>query len=258
MLYGKIIFILALMLSFLIHHTAFFVISDRNRKELPQKNVQTVEDEQVIRMSVQHQTEAPEEKQAATPSQEKMEKKPPNKPPERNASATQETVEKMGFAVMEKAKRGEFPPLTIRYSDPEKYLKEMIALGASIALFEESNRKMWKIELPTWRIAGALDQQMLDTFSPFKRVITDNTFETRRLDLSDQVGNTEGNAELVLLVPLKVEARWMGHQMLIFKNHGVAVEGVASVDGTFLNGRLMIERFILSDGEVRRVRRLTG
>lgn len=246
---GKIvIFSLAMMISLLIHHGAFFLLSDADGNKKAEK-IRPVLEKQAMKMEIPP----------------RMEVAPPSPPPKKKENAElakrieptpasqRKQMEKLGLSMMEKARNGEFPPLTIRYSDPVKYLDQMLQLGAALALFDENTQQVWPIAVPSWKIAKPYDLQMLDKFSPFKRVVTDNIFDTRRADLSAFIGNTAANTQLLLLVPVIVEAQWMGQQLQVFKKKGVPFESVASVDAVFSNGNLEIQRLVLHDGTVKSV-----
>lgn len=254
--YGKIVFSLALVVSLVMHLTAFLLLSDQDHKEAT-KDVNPVVSQKAMSIEVEQQKEFEKEKPIVPPLPEKSESENRKKQEGKSAPAKQKEAEKMGFAAMERAMKGEFPPLTIRYSDPERYVAEMIGLGACLALLVDK-RDIWRIEVPAWKAGERVSAQMLENFSPFKRVVMDSVFEPRRVYLSNQVGSLSGDTEIVLLIPLKIEARWMGHQMLIFKNHGVSLDNVAWVEGTFSKGDLIIEKFMLSDGTVRRVKAHAG
>lgn len=59
--------------------------------------------------------------------------------------------------------------------------------------------------------------------------------------------------QLLLLVPISVETRWIGHQVSLFKHMNIQITEVETVEAQFQAGRLKLLRIYLKDGSSRQV-----
>jgi hypothetical protein len=247
----RIMFLLAMGLSLVIHHLVFLVFSSPlkgNTASLSQET--SISPPAVVAMRI----DIPKEKQKEAPPSVPRpptipEKKKPAQIVEKKAAKrpSGNALEALGRSALEQAKRGQFPPLTIRYDDPEKYLLEMAKLGARPAIFHEPTGRMWEVLLPDWRIRP-FTQADLDKYSPIKRVIRDAVFDQHHASMANELGLSLEDTSLVVLIPLNIETQWMGQQVMAFQSQKVKAEDVIRVNGEFEAGRLRITSILLADG----------
>lgn len=255
-MYFKIIFLITLVISLTIHHFVFFALCGSANKKLLSDNSNSVM-EKAVTMKIDQKNKSRGEKPRVKTS-------PPEKLPSAHTKLkkkvsipSQKKMEEMGRAMIEKAKKGEFPPLTIQYRNPERYLIEMTDLGARLAVFDEDNQRLWEVALPGW-ITRDFQLKDLCDFGPFKRVIKDDVFLHHHISLAKKLGLNYDNTQLVLLVPLKTEAQWMGRQLFIFRKMGVSPSQVALVKAVFSDGRLKIKSLTLTDGDIKTIEEKSG
>ena len=171
--------------------------------------------------------------------------------PEVKVASPQQLVS-LGQSHMAMVREGTFPPLTLSYDNPTTYVSELYRLGAKTVLYEEEGRGFYEIDLLGTDILP-LSRNDFKGFSFVKRVIKDPEWDQQRVRAASRLKTSSDSLAILLLVPLSVETRWIGHQVSIFRQLNLQISDIETVDAQFKNGRLKLVRLHLKDGSSRMV-----
>jgi len=208
-----------------------------------------------IKLIEDHKT--PEKPQTAKPTPP-VTKKPvrtikPAKPKTvRAKKLSSEKLIALGKKHMSKVREGEFPLLTLSYASPSTYVKEMYELGAKTLIYDRTNREFFEINLFSGEILP-FSSENFKTFSFFKRVIKDFQWNYHKNRVASRVNASPDSLEILLLVPMIVETRWVGHQADTFQRMGLQISQIQTVEGRFQRGRFKLVQVYLKDGSSRKV-----
>lgn len=181
--------------------------------------------------------------------------KPGKKPGARKLSRSE--LEALGKSFMPAVKKGEFPSLIISYIDPIKYIQDLYALGARTIIYNKNKHAFLGVDLIKNRLFS-IDKSDLKEFSLFKRVIKDSKWNRIRKFAATEMNISEATLDIVLLVPMSVEVRWIGHQVNLLRNANIRVSEVESIDAIFQHGKLKVKRVWLQNGEVKKITDIYG
>jgi len=154
-------------------------------------------------------------------------------------------------------KNGHFPALIISYKDPERYIKDLYSLGAITVLLNRRNNEIKRVDLLKKKLLK-MNPKTLNHYSSLKRVIRDNCWNMDKKQYARQLSVSSNEIEFIVLLPDQIEYLWMGHQIYLFKKHGLKVSDIVSVEGKFCNKKLKIRRVILFSGKQRSIVDLNG
>lgn len=187
-----------------------------------------------------------------------MSKKPDlkkEKPSKKNVSASE--LEMIGKAHIDKLKTGEFPALILSYFDPALYIREMYDLGAKTIIYNMNNREYYEINLFEGSIIPFTRGNFYG-FSPLKRVINDPLWNKQINEASISLNGSVELLELLLLVPVQIEARWMGFMMQKFQETQIKVQQVQTVEAQFTQGKLKLLNANLKSGITKQIQDQSG
>ncbi|GBD97005.1 MAG TPA: hypothetical protein ENG83_05825 [Nitrospirae bacterium] len=163
------------------------------------------------------------------------------------ANLSTKELEALGKRYISAVREGRFPALTISYNKPFTYLKEMYAIGAVTVLHDSISSRTYKIDL----FSDAVKPFVKDDFkgfSFFKRIIDDRPLDVKIKHAASMIGTSAKLLELLLLVPMSVEKRWIGHQITLFNDKNLKISEIETVEATFRNRKLKITRVRLKNG----------
>jgi len=164
--------------------------------------------------------------------------------------ASPQQLMSLGQSHMAMVREGTFPPLILSYVSPATYVSEMYRLGAKTVLYEEESGQFYEIDLLGTDILP-LSRNDFNGFSFLKRVIKDPQWNQQKMRAASRLKTSTDLLAILLLVPLSVETRWIGHQVSIFKQLNLQISDIETVDAQFKNGRLKLVRLHLKDGTSR-------
>jgi len=144
-------------------------------------------------------------------------------------------------------KRGTFPPLTLSYRSPAAYIREMYRLGAKTVVYDREHGGYYQTDLFTGKILP-MSESDFEGFSFIKRVIKDPEWQEQKRRASSRLETNPDSASILLLLPLSVETRWIGHQVSAFRQMNLSLSSIARVDARFEDASLRIVRIHLTDG----------
>jgi len=151
------------------------------------------------------------------------------------------------FNKPEKLKQGKFPALTLSYNNPEIYIKQMYHLGAKTILYNVHDKTYHEINLIHGQISP-FKTQNFHFFSSLKRVIDDPEWKEHIFTAKTQLGAPDNEMELLLLVPLNMETRWMTHIINKIGKKNINIKQVITIEGQFENAKLKIVKIHLKNG----------
>lgn len=201
-------------------------------------------------------TKAPEkskEKPSARPPITKGHPPQDPKPPALKSLSSGELVS-LGEAHMGK---GSFPSLIFSYPDPTTFIRQMYSLGAKTLI--SVNHRYYEINLLEGNSRPVpLTPLDFEGFSNSRRVIDDELWEPYKSQALQDLGLAFADCALLLVVPLNVELRWMGHQTHILQQLGINTSEVLTVEANFQTARLKLTRAHLKNGETKTIPDMTG
>lgn len=146
--------------------------------------------------------------------------------------------------------KGEFPPLILSYSNPFPYVREMYGLGCKTVVYEMTSRQYYEIDLFSGDILP-FSSNDFEGFSSFKRVIKDSVWTAQKIRAAARLKASPDSLEILLLVPISVEMRWIGHQVHLFRQMNIPIPDVETVEARFQEAKLKLVRVHLKDGSSR-------
>lgn len=208
-----------------------------------------------IRLIEDHKT--PEVPQAAEPTPPVTKKpvktiKPAKLKTVRAQKLSSEKLVALGKKHMSKVREGKFPLLTLSYASPSAYVKEMYELGAKTLIYDGTNREFFEINLFSGEILP-FSSDSFKTFSFFKRVIKDTAWNSQKVHAASRLKTSPDSLEILLLVPMMVEMRWVGHQADTFHRMGLQISQIQTVEVRFQGGKFKLVQVYLKDGTSRKV-----
>ena len=162
-------------------------------------------------------------------------------------------LETLGKQHMHLVKKGAFPPLTLSYSDPEVYIRQMYRIGGKTLILQETKGLLYEIDLLKGRIMP-LSKKDLAGFSAIKRVIRDSRWDALKTRAASRLKARIPELVIILALPQNVETRWVGHQVSVIRQAGIPLEQVQGVEALFKDGRLQVISLHLGDGSERKIR----
>jgi len=213
---------------------------------------------------VKKQTEKqtpPEKKEVAKPAkpaikkQKDIVKKPKTSKPKRPSRAQ---LVATGKRYIGKVKNGSFPNLHLSYSSPSNYIREMYNLRAKTLIYDAIDGSFYEVSLFSDKIFKKLGPKDFNGYSTFKRVIDDSQWDFRKEKIASQLNARTDDLEILLLVPMSVELRWIGHQVSIFKKMNLKISEIDSVEANFSMSKLKIKHLYLKDGSEKVVNDFRG
>ena len=85
-------------------------------------------------------------------------------------------------------------------------------------------------------------------FSHFRRVIDDSVWETQKRQAASQLGQSSASCALLLIIPMSLELKWIGHQTYLLQQMGLSPADVQTIEADFRNAKLKLARIILKNG----------
>jgi len=179
------------------------------------------------------------------PKTEKVVKNEIKKPQKKQLSPQQ--LESLGRNYLGMVHKGQFPALIISYDKPKVYIKQMYALGCKTIINDQKSGNLYQINLLSGEILP-ISNNDLRGYSSLKRVVKDREFNNIKIRAAYRLNTPPRSIEIVILVPLPVEARWTGYQLNCFKKMGINVSEIATVEAYFKNSKLIVSQVNLKDG----------
>ena len=161
-------------------------------------------------------------------------------------------LEALGKQHISLMREGSFPTLILSYNNPTSYIKQMYALGAKSVIYDKARKECYEIDLFSGDIFP-LSKYDLAGFSAFKRVIRDAQWDPHKMRAASFLNRKPDVLEILLVVPVSIETRWVGHQVNIFNQLDIQVSQIDTVEAQFNNSKLKLVRIHLKDGSTRRV-----
>lgn len=211
----------------------------------------------VVKIKAPEDIKIPDEKQIIekVKAPEKIEMKPPvrrplsklNSPKTPKMPALQSLshteLVSMGQASLGK---GSFPSLILAYPDPVAYIRQMYSLGAKTLL--SVNHRYYEIDLLGNSRLISFRSADFEGFSNYRRVIDDGVWESSKRHALSQLGMPAASCNLLLVVPMNLELKWIGHQTHILQQLGFTPEDVLTIEANFQNAKLKLTRAHLKNG----------
>jgi hypothetical protein len=162
-------------------------------------------------------------------------------------------LEKIGWSQLKKLKQGKFPSLIISYKNPQIYIKEMYSLGAKTIFYNSANNEYYEIDVLRQEATPfTIDQ--FHFFSSLKRVVNDPIWYSRLKNLMYMInGNKKSSMEILLLIPARLEARWIGHMLNKFNEIQFSVAQIQTVEALYNDGKLYLREIYLKNGEKKQI-----
>ena len=240
-------------LSFIFH---FFVIEGIYRMSRTGEIVEPAKNKVTSKIKLIEDHETPKESLIAkpTPPVKKAVKiiKPAKSRTVRAKKLSSEKLVALGKKHMSKVREGEFPLLTLSYAGPSAYVREMYELGAKTLIYDRTNREFFEINLFSGEILP-FSSDSFKAFSLFKRVIKDTEWNSQKVHAASRLKTSPDSLEILLLVPMMVEMRWVGHQADTFNRMGLQISQIQTVEVRFQGGKFKLVRVYLKDGTSRKV-----
>jgi len=241
-------------LSFIFH---FLIINSVYRISQTGEIVEPARHKITSRIKLIEDHKTPEKPQTAKPTPPVTKKpvktiKPAKSKTVRAKKLSSKKLVALGKKYMSKVREGEFPLLTLSYSSPSAYVKEMYELGAKTLIYDRTNREFFEINLFSGEILP-FSRESFKTFSFFKRVIKDSQWNSHKNRVASRVNASPDSLEILLLVPMIVEMRWVGHQTDTFQRMGLQISQIQTVEGRFQSGKFKLVQVYLKNGSSRKV-----
>ena len=154
----------------------------------------------------------------------------------------------LGQNVLNSSSKGSFPPLSLDYDNPRTFLKGIYEMGGKTYLYDNLIKKLvGEVDLLNSSIKNRKD--LPRHFSPFKRVIEDDWIDKYKEKVVNLYGGLKNDYQILLLIPEDLEAKWIGHQINLFRNYNLMTKEVAKVIANFGNKKMIVKQVILKNGE---------
>lgn len=163
-----------------------------------------------------------------------------------------EKLTALGQKHMGMLREGTFPALTLSYRSPLSYISEMYALGAKTVVYNTVGREYHEINLLNGNVLP-LSSSDFKNFSAIKRVIEDAQWWSRKASAASRLNTMPESLEILLLLPMTVEARWVGHQVNVLSQMHIRISAVQTVEAQFQDAKFKLTRVHLKDGSSRRI-----
>jgi len=167
-------------------------------------------------------------------------------------SLSPQELEALGKENMALVREGTFPPLTLSYHSPASYIRDLYALGAKTVIYDREHRVYYAIDLFKGDILP-MSSDDFKGFSSFKRVIKDPEWDHEKMRAATRINASPELIQILLLVPLPVEQRWIGHFVNIFRQMNINISEIETIEARFQGSRLKVVRLHLKDGSLRDV-----
>ena len=161
-------------------------------------------------------------------------------------------LEAIGHKYLKMEQDGRFPAEFLTYDNPRRYVKEMYALGCITIVKIFGDNDLFRINLLTGEVLP-IRQTKLKGFSSLKRVVKDREFSEVKARAASRLNASPGEIEIIMLVPLRMEARWLGYQLNCFKKANIRLSEVATVETHFKNSKLTVLGVNLKDGTRKKI-----
>ena len=161
-------------------------------------------------------------------------------------------LEAIGKAHMEMVKEGLFPPLILSYPDPSAFVQQMYGLGAKTVVYDTFRREYYAMNLFSGKFIP-MGSNDFKAYSFIKRVIRDPDFDDQKARAAERLNSPAEALQIVLLLPVSIEQRWIGHQVAAFSQMNLSISDVETVEARFQKGKLKLFRIHLKDGTTKSV-----
>ena len=133
----------------------------------------------------------------------------------------------------------------------------MYHLGAKTVVFGIDKGEFYEIDLFDGNILP-LTKSDFEGFSFFKRVIKDRHWNALKSRAASRLNTSSELIEILLMIPMPVETRWIGHQVNVFTQMSIPIPNIETVEARFQGSKLKIVRVHLKDGSTRTINDETG
>jgi hypothetical protein len=247
-----IVFSLAIMTTVVFYFLALHIFFS-DPKSTPAKP-------QIVTMKVKppEKVQEPEREEKPKPP-EKIEEKYISKPPATKSQPLRTVRPKeiktlpaselvaLGQSRLGDVKAGQFPSLILNYHDPVNYIRQMYNLGAKTII--SINHRYYEINLlGNNEYHRSFSPSDLAGFSHFRRVIDDSVWDTQKIQAASRLGQSSVSCTLLLIVPMNLESKWIGHQTYILQQMGITPNDVQTIEADFRNAKLKLARITLKNG----------
>ena len=150
-------------------------------------------------------------------------------------------------------REGTFPALILSYRSPISYIREMYVLGAKTVVYNTANREYHEINLLDGGILP-LSSNDFKGFSLIKRVIKDVQWNPRKVSAASRLKASPESLEILLLLPMTVEASWIGHQVNLLSQMNIKISEVQTVEAQFEDAKFKLICVHLKNGSSKNVK----
>jgi len=160
-------------------------------------------------------------------------------------------LERLGREVRHAAMEGSFPGIEFQYSDPAAFIRQMYSLGCKTLLSTGATGEYFEVDLFSGDLTPLTGRE-LRGYSQIKRIIEDRRWDPVKARAARRTGGRPDEVELLLCVPISIEARWFGYLASIFRKQNLPSARIAAAEVRVSEAKLYLQRVYLHDGSVRR------